>query len=626
MKFTASAAVVRRLGDQLIRRPRAAFFELVKNAYDADATEVTIRVETARRGEGRIEIRDNGSGMSEKDIREKWCRLASENKIAAPYTDRFRRRRLGAKGIGRFSAAKLGNRLKLTTRQVGSPQQGTLSLDFSQCTDDRDLTDISLHYREGKPRATLISGTIIRIERLRHDWTRRDIQALRRDLETLIDPETDDQTFHIILSVPEWPDLSGRLTHPLVGQESHRLEFAVSTGGETSVAVSWDGQKKRKTTNSDPPVFGPVRGSIRYFASGVSSSGRKIGGSLEDTHLGLKIYRDRCRVRPYGEPKDDWLGLNTKRPDTGKPWSLRTDATAGSVHITTAQNPRLVDSSDRESGMDRNREFEAFVKFVRMQAAFLDDILAQHKRSQTRRQETRARQRVLDDLARCLTRLDSREFGNEALAIDRRKKGESGATTKKPGPGVKDEKPPDKTEWRCRSCGLIWRVLKSGPAPSRCMEGAVDRNGTPRKIPGCGSEEIERTRRQKTAPGKPIAPTAGAYATAAIGGRILHLVISDDMGANEDEYVFDDRTITINGNHRAYRTAYRLDFAAGAGGVPEERGELPAVRTHCAKCACLAWGRFHYQRHQDFDDFENRYSEVLDLFCEPDPAPEASLA
>lgn len=106
----------------------------------------------------------------------------------------------------------------------------------------------------------------------------------------------------------------------------------------------------------------------------------------------------------------------------------------------------------------------------------------------------------------------------------------------------------------------------------------------------------------------------------------MHLVISDDMGANEDEYVFDDRTITINGNHRAYRTAYRLDLAAGAGGVPEERGELPAVRTHCAKCACLAWGRFHYERHQDFDDFENRYSELLDLFCEPDPASQAPLA
>ncbi len=36
MNFTASAAVVRRLGDQLIRQPRQAFFELVKNAYDAD--------------------------------------------------------------------------------------------------------------------------------------------------------------------------------------------------------------------------------------------------------------------------------------------------------------------------------------------------------------------------------------------------------------------------------------------------------------------------------------------------------------------------------------------------------------------------------------------------------------
>ena len=269
----------------------------------------------------------------------------------------------------------------------------------------------------------------------------------------------------------------------------------MNASGETSVAVISDGQKKRKTTKGDPPVFGPVRGSIRYFAGGVSRSGKKIGGSLEDTHLGLKIYRDRCRVRPYGEPKDDWLGLNTKRLDTGKPWSLRTDAAAGSVHITTAQNPRLVDSSDRESGMDRNPEFEAFVEFVRMQTAILDDILAQHKRSQTRSHEAQARQRVLNDLARCLTRLDTREFGNEALAIDRRKKanpernkkaGARGERRKTPGqdrvalPELRTHMPELRTHWR---------VLKSGPAPSRCMELAVDRNGTPREISGCGSED-----------------------------------------------------------------------------------------------------------------------------------------
>ena len=623
MNFTASAAVVRRLGDQLIRQPRQAFFELVKNAYDADATTVEIRL--VRRGNGRIEIQDDGVGMTEQDIREKWCRLASENKVAVPYTKHFRRRRLGAKGIGRFSAAKLGDRLKLTTRPRGARDQITVSLDFSQCTDDRDLGDIALDYREGKARATLRHGTIIRIEDLRHDWTRRDLSALRRDLETLIDPESDDRTFQIVLAIPEWPALSGPLSNPLVGKESHRLEFNLEAGGRNTVRMYASGTATRNEDAETPPTFGPVRGSVRYFASGLSSSRKKVGGSVEESHMGMKVYRDRCRVRPYGELKDDWLGLTGPRPDTRKSWSLRGDSLAGSIHISTARNPSLADSSDRESGMDRNREFEAFVAFVRAQLARLDDVVAQERRSRNRRAEAQARQRVLDDLARCLGRLGSDHYGREATKIDRRRRGESGASTTKPGPGVQDEKPPDKTEWRCGSCGLVWRVLKSGSDPTRCMDGAVDRYGALRNAPGCGSPDIERTRRRKREAGKPSAPIEGAYATATVGGRVLHLVISDDMGAGEDEYVFDERTITINGNHPAYRTAYRLDLAAGTNGVADDRRELPAVRTHCAKCACLAWGRFHYQRNEDFDDFESRYSELLTLFCEPDPGSSVSL-
>ena len=337
MNFTASAAVVRRLGDQLIRQPRQAFFELVKNAYDADATRVDIRV--VRRGGGRIEIQDDGSGMSERDIREKWCRLASENKVAVPFTERFGRRRLGAKGIGRFSAAKLGDRLKLTTRPRGARDQITVSLDFSQCTDERDLGDIALDYREGKARATLRHGTIIRIEDLRHEWTRRDLSALRRELETLIDPESADQTFQIRLAVSEWPALSGPLANPLVGKESHRLEFDLEADGRNTVTIHANGEATRKVDAVDSPPFGPIRGSVRYFASGVSSSRKKVGGSVEESHMGVKVYRDRCRVRPYGELKDDWLGLTGPRPDTGKPWSLRSDSLAGSVHISTAKNP-----------------------------------------------------------------------------------------------------------------------------------------------------------------------------------------------------------------------------------------------------------------------------------------------
>lgn len=615
LHLTASAAVIRRLGDQLIRHPRAAFFELVKNAYDADATDVTILIRTAGPSDGRIEIRDDGSGMSQQDIAEKWCRLAGENKVSEPYTSKYGRRRLGAKGIGRFSAAKLGDRLKLTTRQAGDRTQTTVQLDFSECTDQRDLQDISIRHLTGTPRKNFQSGTIVQIDSLRDRWGLGEIRALRRDLETLIDPEDSDQTFRIVLKVPERPNLSGPLSHPSRGQESHRVEFELDREGRAKIVTLTKDRRRSRTARVDPPSFGPVRGSLRYFAEGVAARQRKIGGAKEDTHMGVKVYRDKCRVRPYGEPGNDWLGLAGKRPDS-KPWALRRQAIAGSIHIGTAENPRLTDASDRESGMDHNTAFQEFVTFIRTQLVSLDEMVSQEGRSRARREEARARQHVLDDLARCLGQLQSPDFVREVTSIDRRRRGEAGATTQEPGPRVQDHKPPDKIEWVCLDCGLVWRVLKSGAEPERCMDHAVDRSGALRRTPGCGSDRIERTRRRKKGPGTPAAPTPGAYAAASVGGSTLHLVISDDMGENEEEFVFDERTITINGNHKAYRTAHELDLAARPGKASASGTELPAVRTHCAKCACLAWARFHYQRSEDFEDFDTRYAELLDLFCD----------
>ena len=43
--FRPRARVLQLLGDELIGSPRLAVFELVKNAYDADATEVAVRID-----------------------------------------------------------------------------------------------------------------------------------------------------------------------------------------------------------------------------------------------------------------------------------------------------------------------------------------------------------------------------------------------------------------------------------------------------------------------------------------------------------------------------------------------------------------------------------------------------
>ena len=43
INFSTSAAILSRLGGELIKDPHTAFFELVKNSYDADATNVYVK-------------------------------------------------------------------------------------------------------------------------------------------------------------------------------------------------------------------------------------------------------------------------------------------------------------------------------------------------------------------------------------------------------------------------------------------------------------------------------------------------------------------------------------------------------------------------------------------------------
>ena len=61
LPFTIDAELLRELGERLVGKPHIALAELVKNSYDADATEVTIKFAPNKDS---IEIRDNGHGMT----------------------------------------------------------------------------------------------------------------------------------------------------------------------------------------------------------------------------------------------------------------------------------------------------------------------------------------------------------------------------------------------------------------------------------------------------------------------------------------------------------------------------------------------------------------------------------
>src|SRR5258708_35882847 len=70
------------LGDQLIKDANLAVFELVKNAYDADATVCAGTLEhPTDQSKARIIVEDDGVGMDEATLRDVW--LMSETDFRA---------------------------------------------------------------------------------------------------------------------------------------------------------------------------------------------------------------------------------------------------------------------------------------------------------------------------------------------------------------------------------------------------------------------------------------------------------------------------------------------------------------------------------------------------------------
>ncbi|MGB7326595.1 MAG: ATP-binding protein, partial [Rubripirellula sp.] len=73
-RFRPRARLMLLLGDQLIRDAGIAVFELVKNAYDADATYCKIKLSKVQTGDldATIVVEDNGHGMAPQRVRSVW--------------------------------------------------------------------------------------------------------------------------------------------------------------------------------------------------------------------------------------------------------------------------------------------------------------------------------------------------------------------------------------------------------------------------------------------------------------------------------------------------------------------------------------------------------------------------
>src|SRR5262245_35975686 len=129
--FQPRARLLKLIGAELISDEVVAVTEVVKNAYDADASTVIISFRNVSAPGGSISIEDDGTGMDLDTGLGAWMEpgATSTSDGARRRTGR-RRRVLGEKGVGRFAADKLGRFLEIVSRRVGAGTEVKATFDF----------------------------------------------------------------------------------------------------------------------------------------------------------------------------------------------------------------------------------------------------------------------------------------------------------------------------------------------------------------------------------------------------------------------------------------------------------------------------------------------------------------
>ena len=188
IKFTVDAALLSELGERLVGKPYIALGELVKNSYDADATNVSIRF-----GNDRIEIIDNGHGMDFNEFESFWMRVGSQHKQEQRYSRNFQRPMTGSKGIGRLAVQFLAKEISMrTVSEVKPNSEIQVYVNWANAQKAGDLTEASAKYRITKRSVEYPNnskhGTAIILSSLNQSWDTAAITKLAQDIWPLQPP------------------------------------------------------------------------------------------------------------------------------------------------------------------------------------------------------------------------------------------------------------------------------------------------------------------------------------------------------------------------------------------------------------------------------------------------------
>lgn len=418
LTFQVKPRLLTLLGDQLIRDANLAVFELVKNAYDADATKCSVLLDHPDRPtQSRIVIEDDGTGMDERLLRDVWMVIATDFRLkqrgAHIRSPRFNRYPLGEKGLGRLSIHKLGRKITLVTRVAGG-RELLVKFDWNAIESAQTFESafVSLNVREPQIFTGTKHGTRIIVEDLREIWSRSEARKLHRAVNSLASPFKGPSDFEVSLKMngpKEWfdgmftsTDASGCAIYHVIGNfggdsGSFTYTFTPPAGYSRQLSrrtekvkvIRLEGRLDRRNAAIDLAQYGigKVEFEFRLFDRDPAVL-KALTGDVKglkdylDENGGVRIYRDGIRVYDFGEPGNDWLNLDIRRVNTP---TARTsnNQILGVLRLDAVSSADLREKTNREGFIEN----QAFADFRAAVISVLTQVEAEKGKDQKRLRE-----------------------------------------------------------------------------------------------------------------------------------------------------------------------------------------------------------------------------------------------
>jgi signal transduction histidine kinase len=323
-----------------------------------------------------LKVSDEGMGMSADDLSDRFLVIGTPGKFLAKRAagpDALPI--LGEKGIGRLSMMRLGNVATVRSTQKGSDRWNSIRFQWNLFDDPTLFLDkIEVNVDDAGTAEVSRQGTEIEVRELSGNWTQEKVQLfIQRYMRRLQNPFAKDvRPYPVDIVLNGKRQAIAALPNWLEGVAQFKAEVTFDPNGIDGTeqilrrSLQWRDSTSRETRSWDmndltQQLALPAETFVRlgrFVANCLWFNRQMLSGTVEKTRTeiteelnqwcgGFALYRDNFRVGKTGGMEDDWLEWDSGAL-RAKGFALNRYQTIGSVNISSASNPHLVDSANRE--------------------------------------------------------------------------------------------------------------------------------------------------------------------------------------------------------------------------------------------------------------------------------------